>query len=62
MLHFAVVQLENPHFHIYCYRQHNVLCCLLVDAADLLLDLVDKQQMIEQMEHIAYAHYLSWVV
>ena len=52
MFHFAVVRLENPHFHIYCSHQHNVLCCLLAGAALLLLDLLGKQQMIEQMEHI----------
>ena len=50
MLHFAVVLLQNPYFHIYCCHQHNALCCRLADAALAGLNLLGKQRMIEQME------------
>ena len=50
MLHFAVVLLQNLYFHIYCYHQHNALCCPLADAALAGLNLLGKQRMIEQME------------
>ena len=52
MLHFSVVRLENPHFRIYYSHQYNVLCFLLAGAALAVLDLLGKQQMIEQMVHI----------